>query len=141
MPTVNELGRKRIKRTEQTFTVDGKFLRDEARDAIRSYFMPFAGIYAAVVGKDVRVVTAEIQNPGLAIQKRAAARRLAKAAHADHSCRARQRDIQLIGFGRETSIAMRLPNKGKGRCRQVSPTACTAHCAECNRRPRIEANA
>ena len=63
MPTVNELGRKRIKRTEQTFTVDGKFLRDEARDAIRSYFMPFAGIYAAVVGKDVRVVTARDSGP------------------------------------------------------------------------------
>ena len=58
MPTVNELGRKHAKRTEQTFTVDAKFLRDEARDAIRSYFMPFAGIYAAVVGKDVRVVNA-----------------------------------------------------------------------------------
>lgn len=41
---------------EKTFTVDGKFFRDEAWDAIRSYFMPFAGLYAAFVGKEVRVV-------------------------------------------------------------------------------------
>ena len=41
---------------EQTFTLDGKVLRDEALEAMRSYFMPFAGLYAAFVGKDVRVV-------------------------------------------------------------------------------------
>ena len=56
MPRANQLGRKHSKAPERTFTVDGKFLRDEARDAIRSYFMPFAGIYAAAVGKEVRVV-------------------------------------------------------------------------------------
>ena len=70
MPTVNEPGRKRIKRTEQTFTVDGKFLRDEARDAIRSYFIPFAGIYAAVVGKDIRVVNARDSKPRTASSKK-----------------------------------------------------------------------
>ncbi len=51
--------RKARKKTEETFTLDGKFLRDEALEAIRSYFMPFAGIYAAAVGKDVRVVPIE----------------------------------------------------------------------------------
>src|SRR3954468_10251023 len=29
---------------EKTFTLDGKFLRDEAREAVRSYLSPFAGI-------------------------------------------------------------------------------------------------
>ena len=48
--------KERPKASEKTFTVDGKFLRDEALDAIRSYFMPFAGLYAAFVGKEVRVV-------------------------------------------------------------------------------------
>jgi hypothetical protein len=56
MPHANELQRKSRKEPEETFALDGKFLRDEAREAIRSYFMPFAGIYAAAVGKDVRVV-------------------------------------------------------------------------------------
>lgn len=49
---------KRRKTSEETFTVDGNWLRDEARDAIRSYFIPFSGVYAAIVGKDVRVVNA-----------------------------------------------------------------------------------
>jgi hypothetical protein len=56
MPSANELGRKHSKTSERTFTVDGKFFRDEAREALRSYFMPFAGLYAAAVGKEVRVV-------------------------------------------------------------------------------------
>jgi hypothetical protein len=54
--------KKREKASEKTFTVDGKFLRDEAWDAIRSYFMPFAGLYAAFVGKEVRVVDRDALN-------------------------------------------------------------------------------
>jgi hypothetical protein len=41
---------------EKTFTLDGKFLRDEAREAIRSYFSPFAGIYGAATGKKIVLV-------------------------------------------------------------------------------------
>lgn len=67
MPTAGELGRKH-KAHEETFTVDGKFLRDEAREAIRSYFMPFAGLYAAAVGKEVRVVGIK-QGKGLRASK------------------------------------------------------------------------
>lgn len=55
-PHSNNLQQKHRKGAEKTFTLDGKFLRDEAREAIRSYFMPFSGIYAAAVGKEVRVV-------------------------------------------------------------------------------------
>lgn len=61
MPTVHELQQKHRRKAEKTFTVDGKFLRDEAREAIRSYFMPFAGIYAAAVGKEVRVVNGKME--------------------------------------------------------------------------------
>ncbi|HZC80494.1 MAG TPA: type II toxin-antitoxin system prevent-host-death family antitoxin [Nitrospiraceae bacterium] len=38
---------------QKTFTLDGRFLREEAREAIRSYFAPFAGIYAAATGKRI----------------------------------------------------------------------------------------
>ncbi|MFL6753541.1 MAG: hypothetical protein ACJ8FI_01565 [Sphingomicrobium sp.] len=41
---------------EKTFTLDGKFLRDEAREAVRSYLSPFAGIYAAATGQKIILV-------------------------------------------------------------------------------------
>lgn len=41
---------------EKTFTLDGKFLRDEAREAVKSYLSPFAGIYAAATGRKVVLV-------------------------------------------------------------------------------------
>lgn len=41
---------------EKTFTLDGQFIKREAKDAIRSYFMPFSGIYAAATGKKVILV-------------------------------------------------------------------------------------
>ena len=48
--------RKKTVHREKTFTLDGKFLRDEAREAIRSYFSPLAGIYGAATGKKVVLV-------------------------------------------------------------------------------------
>lgn len=38
---------------EPTFTLDVEFLRKEAREALKSYFMPFSGLYAAVTGREV----------------------------------------------------------------------------------------
>jgi hypothetical protein len=71
MPSMNGLGRKNSKASERTFTVDGKFFRDEAREAIRSYFMPFVGIYAAAVGKEVRVVNGAESKPRTGHTKKA----------------------------------------------------------------------
>jgi hypothetical protein len=39
-----------------TFQLDGKFLKDEAREAVRSYFSPFVGIYAAATGRKIVLV-------------------------------------------------------------------------------------
>ena len=44
---------------EKTFTLDGKFLRDEAREAVKSYFSPFAGIYGAATGRKLVLVRDE----------------------------------------------------------------------------------
>lgn len=41
---------------EKTFTLDGQFLKREAKEAIRGYFMPLSGIYAAATGKKVILV-------------------------------------------------------------------------------------
>jgi hypothetical protein len=60
---VHEFQTKRRKAAEETFTLDGKFLRDEAREAFRGFFMPFSGVYAAAIGKDVRVVRARNSPP------------------------------------------------------------------------------
>lgn len=49
MPNAKE----RKPHSEPTFKLDGEFLKTEAKDALRSYFMPFSGIYAAVTGRDV----------------------------------------------------------------------------------------
>lgn len=38
---------------EKTFNFNVRFLRDEAREALRTYFLPFSGVYAAVTGREV----------------------------------------------------------------------------------------
>jgi hypothetical protein len=43
-------------RPEKTFTLDGQFLKREAKEAIKSYFMPLWGLYAAAAGKKVIIV-------------------------------------------------------------------------------------
>ena len=48
--------RSRADHYEKTFVMDGKFLRDEAKEAVRSYFSPFAGIYAAATGRKILIV-------------------------------------------------------------------------------------
>jgi hypothetical protein len=48
--------KERVSQDEPTFTVDGEFLKREAKDALKSYFMPLSGIYAAVTGRDVEIV-------------------------------------------------------------------------------------
>ena len=40
-------------RREPTFTLNGDFLKREAKDALKSYFLPLSGIYAALTGRDV----------------------------------------------------------------------------------------
>ena len=47
---------KKTAHKEKTFTLDGKFLRDEAGEAVRSYFSPLAGIYAAATGRKIVLV-------------------------------------------------------------------------------------
>jgi len=39
--------------TEPTFKFDGEFVKREAKDALKGYFLPFSGIYAALTGRDV----------------------------------------------------------------------------------------
>ena len=51
--------RSRTAHHEKTFVIDGKFLRDEAKEAVRSYFSPFAGIYAAATGRKILIVRDE----------------------------------------------------------------------------------
>ena len=38
---------------EPTFTFDGDFIKREAKEALKSYFFPFSGLYAAVTGREV----------------------------------------------------------------------------------------
>lgn len=38
---------------EPTFKLDGDFIKREAKEALKSYFFPFSGIYAAVTGREV----------------------------------------------------------------------------------------
>ncbi len=38
---------------EPTFTFDGNFIKHEAKEALKSYFFPFSGLYAAVTGREV----------------------------------------------------------------------------------------
>lgn len=38
---------------EPTFTFDGEFIKREAREALKSYFFPFSGLYAAMTGREV----------------------------------------------------------------------------------------
>jgi hypothetical protein len=40
----------------KTFKLDGAFIKREAKDALKGYFMPFSGIYAAATGKKVIIV-------------------------------------------------------------------------------------
>ena len=47
---------KKTANREKTFTLDGKFLRDEAREAMKSYLSPFAGLYAAATGRRIVLV-------------------------------------------------------------------------------------
>jgi hypothetical protein len=51
-----ETAHKKTAHREKTFTLDGKFLRDEAREAVRSYLSPFAGIYAAATGRKIVLI-------------------------------------------------------------------------------------
>ena len=43
----------RMRYDEPTFTLDGAFIKREAKEALKSYFFPFSGLYAAITGKDV----------------------------------------------------------------------------------------
>jgi hypothetical protein len=43
----------RIAQPEPTFTFDGDFIKREAREALKSYFFPLSGLYAAVTGREV----------------------------------------------------------------------------------------
>jgi hypothetical protein len=49
MPKVKE----RQAQPEPTFTFDGDFIKREAKEALKSYFFPFSGLYAAVTGREV----------------------------------------------------------------------------------------
>lgn len=49
MSDVSERGRS----SEPTFKLDGEFLKREAKEALKSYFMPLSGIYAALTGRDI----------------------------------------------------------------------------------------
>lgn len=40
----------------ETFTLDGAFIKREAKDALKSYFIPFSGIYAAATGRKVVII-------------------------------------------------------------------------------------
>lgn len=43
----------RIAKSEPTFKFDGDFIVREAKEGLKSYFIPFSGIFAAVTGRDV----------------------------------------------------------------------------------------
>lgn len=45
--------------TEKTFRFDWEFIKVEALDALKSFFMPFVGLYAAATGKKVVLVDDE----------------------------------------------------------------------------------
>jgi hypothetical protein len=50
MRSVHEMQR------EKTFKLDGQFIKREAKEALKSYFMPFSGVYAAATGKKIIIV-------------------------------------------------------------------------------------
>jgi hypothetical protein len=49
---------------EKTFTLDGRFLRDEAREAVKSYFSPFAAVYGAATGRKIVLVLDNDEDEG-----------------------------------------------------------------------------
>jgi hypothetical protein len=46
----------------KTFSLNGKFIRNEAKDAVRSFVAPYAGLYGAVTGK--RMIFRRPARPG-----------------------------------------------------------------------------
>ena len=47
--------------SEPTFTLDGNFFKREAKEALKSYFLPFSGLYAAVTGREVVFIRRDAQ--------------------------------------------------------------------------------
>ena len=42
-----------IRHSERTIVVDGEFLREQAREAVETFFAPLAGVYAAAKGERI----------------------------------------------------------------------------------------
>lgn len=55
-----------MSRTDESFLLDGQYLRREARDAVRTFMAPFSGVYAAATGRhllDASVKPSEAARP------------------------------------------------------------------------------
>jgi len=58
---------------EETFRLDGAFIKHEAKEALKSYFFPFSGLYAAATGRDVIFVRRDKNGRIISDRKRVAA--------------------------------------------------------------------